>query len=93
MEICEGGDLHSYIKSRKKLSEDKSAEICHKLLTVMYYLQSFGIVHRDLKPENIMMTDSSDYADIKIVDFGLSKIIGPHEYCDESFGTVVSFNA
>jgi hypothetical protein len=28
---------------------------------------------------------------IKLVDFGLSKIIGPNEKCKEPFGTIVSF--
>lgn len=40
-------------------------------------MHSFGIVHRDLKLENVMMSDESDLAIPKIVDFGLSKIIGP----------------
>jgi hypothetical protein len=32
-----------------------------------------GIVHRDLKYENIMFENSSDLAEIKVIDFGLSK--------------------
>ena len=31
---------------------------------------------------------SSKNSDVKIVDFGLSKIIGPNEKCDEPFGTL-----
>jgi serine/threonine protein kinase len=52
------------------------------------YLHSFGIVHRDLKLENVMMSDSSNLAIPKIVDFGLSKIIGPNETAREPFGTI-----
>jgi serine/threonine protein kinase len=52
------------------------------------YLHSFGIVHRDLKLENIMMSDHTDQAIPKIVDFGLSKMIGPNEKAQEAFGTV-----
>ena len=36
-------------------------------------------MHRDLKLENIMMTDNSETSVPKLVDFGLSKIIGPLE--------------
>lgn len=54
----------------------------------MQYLHSFGIVHRDLKLENVMMSDQTDDAIPKIVDFGLSKIIGPNEKAREVFGTV-----
>ena len=34
------------------------------------------------------MTDDTDDADIRIVDFGLSKIIGPEEKCTEPYGTL-----
>ncbi len=37
------------------------------------------------------MADSSETADLKIVDFGLSKIIGPNETSLDPFGTLVSF--
>ena len=36
------------------------------------YLHEMGIVHRDLKPENILC--GSRIEDIKIADFGLSKV-------------------
>ena len=52
------------------------------------YLHGFGIVHRDLKLENIMMSDDTDNAVPKIVDFGLSKIIGPSNTASEPFGTL-----
>jgi len=45
-------------------------------------------VHRDLKLENVMMTDTSDKAVPKLVDFGLAKIIGPNEKAEEPFGTL-----
>lgn len=51
-------------------------------------MHSYGIIHRDLKLENIMMTDGSDKAVPKIVDFGLSKILGPTEKATEPFGTL-----
>jgi serine/threonine protein kinase len=45
-------------------------------------------VHRDLKLENIMMSSKENDACPKLVDFGLSKIIGPNEKASEPFGTV-----
>ena len=58
----------------------------------IYYLHSYGIVHRDLKPENILMTDLSPKADVYLLDFGLSKIIGNDEKCTEPYG-ILSFIA
>jgi serine/threonine protein kinase len=90
MELCEGGDLHSYLQKRKnKLSEQQVCEIIFKLLKAVYYLQSYGIIHRDLKPENILMVNDGENSDIRLVDFGLSKILGPNESCSEPFGTIV----
>jgi len=39
------------------------------------YCHSEKICHRDLKPENFLFVDNSDDSDLKIIDFGLSKII------------------
>ncbi len=88
-EYCSGKDLFTYIEKRGyKLPEKRAAEIIDKLSTAVFYIHSFGIVHRDLKPENILMTDNSDEADIRLLDFGLSKIIGPNETCREPYGTL-----
>ena len=89
MEYCSGGDLLSYFEYYEyELSEQKVCEIIHKLSMAIYYLHSYGIVHRDLKPENILMTDLTLQADIRLLDFGLSKIVGNDEKCTEPYGTL-----
>ena len=89
MEYCSGGDLLSYFEYHEyELPETKVCEIIHKLSMAIYYLHSYGIVHRDLKPENILMTDLSMQADIRLLDFGLSKIVGNDEKCTEPYGTL-----
>jgi len=89
MEHCSGGDLFSYIEKRGfKLPEPRACQIIHKLCTAIYYIHSYGIAHRDIKPENILMTDNSEEADIRLLDFGLSKIIGPNQHCTEPYGTL-----
>ena len=89
MEYCSGGDLLSYFEYYEyQLKETKVCEIIHKLSMAIYFLHSYGIVHRDLKPENILMTDLTPEADIRLLDFGLSKIIGNEEKCTEPYGTL-----
>lgn len=34
-----------------------------------------NVCHRDLKPENFLYENKDDNSDIKIIDFGLSKIL------------------
>lgn len=38
------------------------SQICHE----------HGVIHRDLKPENFLFTDTSETAQLKAIDFGLS---------------------
>ena len=89
MEYCAGSDLFAYIEERNfKLPEKHAAQIIRKLSSAVYYLHSFGIIHRDVKPENILMTDKTEYADIRLLDFGLSKIVRQGEKCTEPYGTL-----
>jgi len=89
MEQLNGGDLFTYLEKRSfTVTEQRAKKLSHQIATALYYLHSYGVAHRDLKPENILMADDSDEADLKIVDFGLSKIIGPNETSLDPFGTL-----
>jgi serine/threonine protein kinase len=41
------------------------------------YCHNNGIVHRDLKPENFLYETKDANSDLKIIDFGLSKVFKP----------------
>lgn len=89
MENLSGGDLFTYLEKRDfEIPERRAKQLGHQIATALYYLHSFGVAHRDLKPENILMATNDDDADLKIVDFGLSKIIGPNESSLDPFGTL-----
>lgn len=70
------------------MQERRTQDIAYQVALGIQYLHGFGIVHRDIKLENIMMSDTSDNAVPKIVDFGLAKIIGPSCTAQEPFGTL-----
>ena len=70
------------------MSEERLAKDIFQIASGLKYLHQFGILHRDLKPENIMLTDNSDKYFVKIMDFGLSKILGPQEKVADGFGTL-----
>jgi len=92
LEYMEGADLFSYLDKRDfKITEDRARMITHMIASALYYLHSFGIVHRDIKLENILMADKGDNSELKIVDFGLSKILGPNETATDPFGTLVRY--
>ena len=89
MEQLNGGDLFTYLEKRQfSVSEQRAKQLSHQIGTALFYLHSYGVAHRDLKPENILMENDSDDSALKIVDFGLSKIIGPNETSLDPFGTL-----
>jgi calcium/calmodulin-dependent protein kinase I len=89
MELVEGGELFEKIASEKHLSEFVSSSITQQLLDIVAYLHRAGIVHRDIKPENIMLVSREEQVPhIKLVDFGMSKLISPTEKAMVPCGTL-----
>ena len=88
-EYIEGGTLGQYIKKKKfNFSERQATNIMSQIASGVKYLHQYGIVHRDLKPDNIMITQPNDFGVIKIMDFGLSKIVSPNESMADGYGTL-----
>ena len=88
-EYIEGGTLGQYFKKKKfNFSERQAMNIMSQLASGVKYLHQYGIVHRDLKPDNIMITQQNEFGVIKIMDFGLSKIVSPNEKMVEGYGTL-----
>ncbi len=86
MEYVNGETLSSFLKKKHFcISEKKICEIMKQIGEGISYLHSFGIIHRDIKPDNILITNKNE---IKIIDFGLSKIIGNTEKTNEGYGTL-----
>ena len=88
LEYCKGGNLYRYfIKKNFKISEKQIVTYIHNISKAVYSMHNLGIIHLDLKLSNIAMISEDDENEIRILDFGLSKIIGPGETCTESYGT------
>ena len=82
MEKCDGGELFdkiiNNIQSGKMYSEKIVANLIQQIMSAIDYCHKNGICHRDLKPENILFLNKGNELNnpIKIIDFGLSQIIG-----------------
>ena len=74
-EICRGGELFDRIIEQEFFSEKVAAKIFKQILQSLNYCHNQGIAHRDLKPENFLFETNEESSDLKIIDFGLSKII------------------
>ncbi|XP_065312922.1 serine/threonine-protein kinase tousled-like 2 [Gordionus sp. m RMFG-2023] len=85
LEYCDGNDLDFYLKQHKSISEREARNIVLQAISAIKYLNEIKppIIHYDLKPGNILLQSGSVSGEIKITDFGLSKIM-THEGPDTS---------
>jgi len=74
-ELCTGGELFDRIIKVEYFSEAYAAKVFRQICEALNYCHSQDIVHRDLKPENFLFVSKDDDSDLKIIDFGLSKIM------------------
>ena len=71
MELCQGGDLLSYVRKRRKLKEDNAKYLFKQIIEGLNYIHTQKmVVHRDIKLDNILLDQSGQ---IKICDFGVSR--------------------
>ena len=85
-EYCNRGNL-------KQLNFHKSLSFINKLLKQfingIFELHKYGIIHRDIKNTNTLLNkDDQNVFTIKIIDFGLSKIMGFKDFSDDSYGSL-----
>mmetsp|Transcript_59785 Transcript_59785/g.83038 ORF Transcript_59785/g.83038 Transcript_59785/m.83038 type:complete len:439 (+) Transcript_59785:2-1318(+) len=86
-ELVTGGELFDRIVSKGSYSEHDAAALVRKFVEALDYLHDKGIVHRDLKPENLLLKNDDEDTDIKLADFGLSKIMGSEVMMQTACGT------
>ncbi len=79
MEYLEGQDLGKRIDSRGRLPVGRACYLCTEILAAIGAAHAAGIIHRDLKPENIFLARQSRCEQVKILDFGISRIAGTGE--------------
>lgn len=99
MEYCEGGDLASYVKKKKRIKLEDAVTIMYQILDGLEYLHNVevicfdkngnarkvqGLVHRDIKPGNIFFKRANDISSVAIGDYGTLKSV---ELAGESGGT------
>ncbi|MBA0550981.1 hypothetical protein Golob_021886 [Gossypium lobatum] len=76
MKYMDAGTLDTLVKANGPFSESSISHIAYQVLSGLNYLHAFNIVHLDIKPSNLLVDQSMN---VKICDFGVSKIIREHE--------------
>ncbi|CAK1545292.1 unnamed protein product [Leptosia nina] len=82
LEYCNGHDLDFYLKQHKTIPEREARSIVMQVVSALKYLNEIKppVIHYDLKPGNILLTEGNVCGEIKITDFGLSKVMDEENY-------------
>lgn len=86
LDLVTGGELFARVAECEKLSEEEASNFVEQILLGVQHMHSCGIAHLDLKPENIMIEDLASRK-IKIIDFGLARVLNPNETFQDMAGT------
>jgi len=70
MEYINGGNLFSFVKKRRKLSEKTAKFLFKQIILGIKYIHEQNIVHRDIKLENLLIDLNNN---VKICDFGIGR--------------------
>ena len=87
MELCQGKEVFDNLTNNDYMPEKKVVNIIFKVLLAISHCHSRGITHRDLKPENILFESLKINAEIKLIDFGLSRKYAIDEKMHTILGT------
>ena len=82
LEYCEQGDLGNILKREKRFTEEVAKKYICQIIVAVEYLHSKNVLYRDLKPDNILLGHNGN---VKLTDFGLSKINVDNHYNSNSF--------
>ncbi|CAH8496322.1 unnamed protein product [Schistosoma turkestanicum] len=86
LDLVTGGELFARVADCERLSEEEASNFVQQILLGVQHMHGLGIVHLDLKPENIMIEDLASRK-IKIIDFGLARVLNPNESFQDMAGT------
>ncbi len=79
MELLEGWSLNTEIKDKGKLSINRCLDIIIPVCDVLEEAHRNGIIHRDIKPDNIFLHQTKEGEIVKVVDFGIAKLVDKDE--------------
>jgi serine/threonine-protein kinase len=79
MEYLEGEDLQVILTREGPLSATRVIAHMLQVCEAVAAAHALGIVHRDLKPSNVFVTTRNGEPWLKVLDFGVSKVLAPDQ--------------
>nr|MBA3499200.1 protein kinase [Deltaproteobacteria bacterium] len=87
MEYLEGEDLGAVLARCGSISAHEAATYIVQVCEAIAEAHAANIVHRDLKPANLFLTRRANTPCVKVLDFGVSKIIAGGPLVDDVAST------
>lgn len=78
-EYLDGKTLRQTLNEIDTIPFERTLNLLKQIAIAMQAAHAHDIIHRDLKPENIILLQAPEPDFVKILDFGLSKIIGQQQ--------------
>jgi predicted Ser/Thr protein kinase len=75
MELVRGKSLQSILAKEQKLEPRRAIALMKQVFEGLSAAHKHGVVHRDLKPSNVMIIQESHGEAVRIIDFGLAKLM------------------
>ena len=75
MEYLEGEDLKTVLKRERILPWDRTCALVTQVCAALAAAHHHGVIHRDLKPDNIHVLQQDGREVVKVLDFGIAKVI------------------
>jgi len=75
MELIEGESLRQQVKREGPMSLRRATAIIEQAALGLQHAHKQNVVHRDVKPHNIMISQVDGHEYVKVLDFGLVKVL------------------
>jgi serine/threonine protein kinase len=75
MEVLEGEELGKRLEREKRIPWPEAIEIMRGVLAGLRHAHDKSVVHRDIKPDNIFLARKDGEIVVKILDFGIAKLV------------------
>jgi hypothetical protein len=79
MELLSGHSVLDEIKNNKTFSVERCLDIIIPVCEVLAEAHQQGIIHRDIKPDNIFLHQVDNKEVVKLIDFGIAKLLDKEE--------------
>ncbi|MBK7992277.1 MAG: serine/threonine protein kinase [Blastocatellia bacterium] len=89
MEFVDGEPLDDYLEGKLPLKPKHCLKIAKPLAGALELAHIHSILHRDLKPSNVLVKEKGDEIIVKLVDFGIVKMLESDGLTDSSSLTLV----